>query len=167
MKYCSHCGQELADQAEVCSNCGCRITPEKKQSKPVETNHILGLVAKIFMILTCAFCGFMASIFVNILLDMVVDSVSSDIIVGLDMSTWLPLLINTAKALIPLAWCIPITVVVCKRLGKKQPVGTGLKVCTLIFVNLVAGILLLCMKAEPTTAETVETKAETIETKNE
>ena len=25
MKYCSHCGKEVADEAYVCPNCGCKI----------------------------------------------------------------------------------------------------------------------------------------------
>lgn len=47
-------------------------------------------------------------------------------------------------AIIPLAWCIPITVSVFKSLNTGRPVGTGMKICTLIFVSLVAGICLLC-----------------------
>ena len=31
------------------------------------------------------------------------------------------------------------------RLRDKRPVGTGLKVCALLFVNLIGGICLLCM----------------------
>ena len=47
--------------------------------------------------------------------------------------------------LIPLAWCLPITIKICNCLRDHQPISTGLKVCALLFVNLVAGILLLCM----------------------
>lgn len=46
--------------------------------------------------------------------------------------------------LIPLAWCLPITISICTRMSERRPVGTGLKICSLLFVNLVAGILLLC-----------------------
>ena len=49
-------------------------------------------------------------------------------------------------AIIPLAWCIPMTVSIFRKLNSGEPIGTGLKVCTLLFVNLVAGILLLCME---------------------
>ena len=45
--------------------------------------------------------------------------------------------------LLPLAWCIPITSKVFKCLNSGEKIGTGLKVCALIFVNLVAGICLL------------------------
>ena len=46
--------------------------------------------------------------------------------------------------LIPLAWCLPITISVCGRMNRGEAVGTGLKVCPLLFVNLIGGILLLC-----------------------
>lgn len=48
--------------------------------------------------------------------------------------------------LIPLAWCLPITISICGKMNRGETVGTGLKVCSLIFVSLVAGILLLCRK---------------------
>jgi hypothetical protein len=48
--------------------------------------------------------------------------------------------------LIPLAWCIPITVSIFRKLNSGEPIDTGLKVCALLFVNLIAGILLLCME---------------------
>lgn len=46
--------------------------------------------------------------------------------------------------LIPLAWCLPITISICGRMKRGEAVGTGLKVCALLFVNLIGGILLLC-----------------------
>ena len=46
--------------------------------------------------------------------------------------------------LVPLAWCLPITISVCNRMKSGEPIGTGLKVCALLFVNLIGGILLLC-----------------------
>ena len=48
--------------------------------------------------------------------------------------------------LIPLAWCIPMTVSYCRKVKNGVHVGTGFKVCSLIFVSLVGGILMLCDK---------------------
>ncbi len=47
--------------------------------------------------------------------------------------------------LIPLAWCLPITISIFNGLRDKKSIGTGLKVCALLFVNTIAGICLLCM----------------------
>ena len=49
-----------------------------------------------------------------------------------------------AAALFPLAWCIPMTVKGFRALNNGQPLSLGYKICTLIFVSRVAGILLLC-----------------------
>ena len=46
--------------------------------------------------------------------------------------------------LIPLCWTIPMSVIYCKRSKQGIPMGTGFKVCTLQFVSLIAGILMLC-----------------------
>jgi hypothetical protein len=46
--------------------------------------------------------------------------------------------------LIPLAWCLPITITICNRMKHNKPVGIGLKICAFLFVSNLAGILLLC-----------------------
>ena len=45
---------------------------------------------------------------------------------------------------IPLAWCLPMTIYYCNKVGKGEKVGTAFKVCSLLFVNVIAGILMLC-----------------------
>lgn len=52
--------------------------------------------------------------------------------------------ISQGWMLLPLAWCLPITISACGKMKRGEPVGTGLKVCSLLFVSLVGGILLLC-----------------------
>ena len=46
--------------------------------------------------------------------------------------------------LVPLCWCIPMTVCVYKAYKGERFLSTGFKVCTLLFVSLIGGILLLC-----------------------
>lgn len=46
--------------------------------------------------------------------------------------------------LIPLAWCLPMTINYCKKIKHGERISTGFKVCALLFVNIIAGILLLC-----------------------
>lgn len=107
MKYCSHCGSEIHDEAVICVRCGCSV--ESNRQVPVNCkDDTLITVVKVFMILGCIVEG--ASCF-----------------------------------LIPLAWCIPMTITVFNRLRDRQPISTGMKVCVLLFVNIVAGICLLCM----------------------
>ena len=56
--------------------------------------------------------------------------------------------ITASWALIPLAWMIPMTVISWKIYKGTRPNTTAFGVCTLIFVNLVGGILLLCSKKD-------------------
>ena len=46
--------------------------------------------------------------------------------------------------LIPLCWTIPMTVHYWKAVKEHRPVSTGFKVCALLFVSTVGGILMLC-----------------------
>lgn len=46
--------------------------------------------------------------------------------------------------LIPLCWCIPMTIHVYRQIKAKEPISVGFKICTLLFVSVISGILLLC-----------------------
>ena len=49
---------------------------------------------------------------------------------------------------IPLIWKIPMTIHAFKKLNNNEAMGTGFKVCTLLFVNLIAGIMMFIIKDE-------------------
>ena len=51
MKYCSECGNELLDKAEICPRCGCRVSPPQTAGKSSSSNEDLDLITKIFLIL--------------------------------------------------------------------------------------------------------------------
>ncbi len=107
MKYCSHCGKEVADDAVICVSCGCMV--ENTRIRKDEDSDTVELLAKIFMIISCIASG------------------------------WL---------IIPLAWMIPMTVHVFKSCKYNLHMGTGFKICVLIFQSLIAGIALLCRNEE-------------------
>ncbi len=46
--------------------------------------------------------------------------------------------------ILPLAWCLPLTIIYCNKIKNNQPVGIGFKVCSLLFVSLLGGIFMLC-----------------------
>lgn len=106
MKYCSHCGNEVVDEAVVCPKCGCQVY--SKETFSVSESETLTTVAKVFMILGC---------------------VSGAICY-----------------LIPLIWCIPMTVHYFNAIKRGEKLSTGFKICSLLFVSLVAGIVMLCDK---------------------
>lgn len=105
MKYCSHCGQEIDDEAEVCVHCGCAV--HRHEEACPKRNAPLDVVIKVFMAINTALLG------------------------------WL---------LLPLAWCIPMSVSVFRSMERGRRIGFGLKICTLLFVSRVAGILLICRR---------------------
>lgn len=66
---------------------------------------------------------------------------------GLLMASWILMIITTVVTgwlLVPLAWNIPFTIKIKKRMDRGEKLSTGFKVCCLIFGNLISGILLLC-----------------------
>ena len=110
------------------------------------SNKTLGTVAWVFMILACAACVLTAivafaapSAFMEAMQSYGGTSGVGDI----DASAFA--VGYAIGCLIPLAWSIPMTVIVKKKLNNNEPIGIGFKICTLLFVNLISGILLLCM----------------------
>lgn len=101
MKYCSKCGQELVDEAVICTNCGCKVA----STTTAKVDSGLKTACKILMILST---------------------------------------VALAWGIIPLAWCIPMTISYCRKIKNNEEVSMGFKICTLLFVNVVAGILMLC-----------------------
>ena len=105
MKYCTHCGAQIEDDAVVCVGCG-RMVNEQPAAEPAGPSA-LSTVALVFMIIGT---------------------------VAMAIST----------CCIGLAWCLPMTISYNKSRKNGTPVSTGFKVCSLLFVNTVAGILMLC-----------------------
>lgn len=144
-KYCTHCGAELKEGADVCLNCGRRVErpscPPPPPRSRSNVNNVLATIAKVFMVLTCASCGVVAISCLILGLVFMSYGVTDDagVLAGVIMY------IYAACGLIPLAWCIPLTVHVFRATKAHAPISTAAKVCILIFVDLVAGILLLCM----------------------
>ena len=46
--------------------------------------------------------------------------------------------------ILPLAWCLPMTISYCNKIKRGETVSTAFKVCSLLFVSSVGGILMLC-----------------------
>lgn len=49
-----------------------------------------------------------------------------------------------AMFIIPLLWTVPMTIKYNRSIKEGTSVSIGFKVCTFLFVNLIAGILMLC-----------------------
>ena len=56
------------------------------------------------------------------------------------------MILSGAFFFIPLAWCVPMIMYYERKVRNGQKVGTAFKVCCLLFVSTVAGIIMLCDK---------------------
>ncbi len=134
MKYCEHCGAEIDDKAVVCVKCGCAVKSSNKQ------NSGLLLAAKILMIISCA-----ATPCIGLFTGISILSLAA--IAGYGAAMYSSIIIGIAyivASCIPLAWCLPMTLTLNRKIKNHESVGIAFKICTLIFVNTIAGILLLC-----------------------
>ena len=118
MKYCTNCGSPLTEGMNFCGNCGVPVAGQAAETatRVYEPPYYDAPPRRDDGLVT------VAKVF---------------LILGC---------IGFGVFLIPLAWCIPITVSIFRKLRSGEEIGVGLKVCTLLFVNLIAGILLLCME---------------------
>lgn len=125
MEYCPSCGQPLEDGAAFCAECGRPVDP----ASPGGSGYGAAGAPN------TAYNGYYAPAQVPYKKTTIQIIAEVFMILGIISSCWL---------LIPLAWTIPMTVAVFRRHKRHDHIGTGLKVCTLLFVNLIAGIILLC-----------------------
>ena len=126
MKYCSKCGKELVDEAVICTSCGCYVVQPQQNPIPTQyplersNNQGLQTAALVFMFLSIGFTSLIAFI-----------CLIASPLVGFFWA-------------IPLCWYIPMTVSYKNKIKTGQPISTAFCVCTLLFLNLISGILMLC-----------------------
>jgi len=119
MKYCTNCGAPLGEASNFCEHCGAPVMGREAQRAEV-------------LVYEAPFRDAPPRRD-----DGMVTVVKVFLILGC---------VGFGCLLIPLAWCIPITVSIFRKLNDGEPIGAGLKVAALLLVNLIAGILLLCME---------------------
>lgn len=136
MKYCQHCGAEINEDAVICIHCGRTIEQQRKSSSNSDNSHTLITIAKVFMIISCVSAPSIGLLYGLIMLIPAIATATAELIIAG--------VIIMLCCCIPLAWTLPMTITVNNRAKNHEPIGVALKVCTLIFVNTIAGILLLC-----------------------
>ena len=114
MSYCPKCGAPLSEAAKFCTKCGAKLD----EFVPTEPEHKPNA------------------------------GMSNPAPTSSNLQTvaYIFLLIATIAGgffILPLAWCLPITISIRRRMNRGERIGVGLKVCAMIFVSIVAGICLL------------------------
>lgn len=158
--FCVHCGKEvdklpLDGQSRYCTRCGnplsrefdeyCRYCYGKVNYIPLKRNNAvkdsLSAAAKVLLTLSCALaglCGVVCIVIGAILTFGMRSAAEASSMAGL------ALLLCGMFALISLTWRLPLTAHVFDHIKRGRRIGTAVKVCILLFVGLVSGILLLC-----------------------
>ena len=129
--FCSNCGAQLADDATSCSNCGAVFAPAPQQQQP--TYSAPQLQQPVY---SAPQQGY-------------VPQPAPQETSGLATAAKIFMIISTVIMglyLIPLAWCLPMTISYNKKIKNNQPIGIGFKICCLLFVSVPAGIFMLCDK---------------------
>lgn len=127
MKYCYHCGSAMEDDAMFCSNCGTSVAngngaqqnAQPMYAQPYPQSYPQQTSQNSDMLS-------IANVF---------------FILG-------TVLLSICTLCIALAWCLPMRSAINARIARRQPIGVALKVCTLLFVSVVADILYLCCTDE-------------------
>lgn len=68
---------------------------------------------------------------------------------GLKATAKVLMIFNTiwyGKYILPLSWCIPMTMIYFNKVKNGEPISLAFKICCLIFVSPIAGVLMLCTK---------------------
>ncbi len=120
--FCKFCGKEIPDSSKFCPECGSKLdAPSAPYQAPYQAPapQYAQPKAEPSTLATVAFVF------------MIISTVVSGFF------------------LIPLAWMLPMTLIFKKKIDAGLPVGTGFKVCILLFVSTIAGILTLCDDKTP------------------
>ena len=155
MKICKNCGAENFEINTECEKCKQPLleehfTPPTYQETPNATSNDipsieyyspasngLSIAAKVIMIITTVVSGLLSFFFLILW------------IIGLTSDVYEIKIVATAMliyAWISIAFTIIallMTVSYAKKINLKQPISTAFKVCTLLFVSFLAGILML------------------------
>ena len=151
MKFCSKCGRELFDEAIICPGCGCYAPPPppragaqaRKEASTYTYQEAYGYEEPTLYppppeyASEDSFGPFEYGAEPQVTAD----------ISPLKIVAKVFMIIGTVVSglyIIPLAWCLPMTIAYCNMIKRKEPISVGFKVCTLLFVSLICGILLLC-----------------------
>ena len=150
MKFCKNCGNQLEDTAAFCTKCGTAFElsqPQAAPQQPAYTAPPQPQAAPQQQAYAAPQQPYSQPQYGQMPYGQPYAPVQQPS--GLSTAAKIFMIISTVVMglyIIPLAWCLPMTISYFNKIKNRQPVSTGFKVCTLLFVNTIAGILMLCDK---------------------
>lgn len=165
MKFCKNCGSQLEDAAAFCTQCGAVCEQQAPQQQayanPQQQNYQQGYVDPQQQAYQQGYADPQQQAYQQGYQQGYVDPQQayqyqqpyapqpaprqSGLVTATKILMVLGTIVN-AFYVIPLAWCIPMTISYFNKVKTGQPISTGFKVCSLLFVSLLGGILMLCDK---------------------
>lgn len=134
--FCPKCGSSITDDQTFCGNCGNLISAGKQYcahcGEEVNANAVVCL--------KCG-CAITPTTYKSENQSVSKKDDSLKLLIKIFMIIGC---ISIGWTLIPLLWCIPITISVFNSINANEPITTGMKVASLICVSLVAGVIMLC-----------------------
>lgn len=124
--WCGKCGNEISDDAKFCNACGAPVMQAQEQE---QTPYVYDASQTTYIYNTNTLTTFPRENSSGLLLAAFIFNLISTI--------------GFAVLIIPLAWCIPMTIHSYGVYKGTKPNTVGFGVCTLIFVSLIGGILML------------------------
>ena len=133
--FCPNCGAQLPDNSFVCSSCGASVDPIPQPNTPPQGAYQQPYYPPQGTYQQPVYPAYSAA-----------QKTARDdgMAIAIKVLLILSCIAGASACLVPLAWCLPMTISIWKSLDNHEPISDAMKICTLIFVNLVAGILLLC-----------------------
>ncbi|MCD7729357.1 MAG: zinc-ribbon domain-containing protein [Clostridia bacterium] len=145
--YCKNCGSLIDDKAVVCPHCGVPVDDNfMRAQQPVKGNSGLVTAAKVFIILS--FIAWGITLLVLLSLACAAISFLGEGATDEDTVVAVTFIIYFIFAIILGAIGIFFGVKVLKKIKAQKKPSVAVCVCSLIFTNVIAGILLLCTKEE-------------------
>lgn len=132
--FCPNCGKELMPEALFCGNCGTKV---ESYTAPAAPAPQAAPQAPVVQPVQTPPAGEQFHQVVKDDNSTLVTLIKVFMIIGTVAQGWL---------IVPLAWCIPMTISVFRSLKEGRPISMAMKICTLLFVNLISGVCMLCMK---------------------
>ena len=138
MKHCSKCGQLVEDDAQFCPSCGILFAVDNNSGSESGAQNLNCAQPQTYKVEATVIQG-------------PTNYQMSESDKTLRLIAFIFNLISTiglSILIIPLAWMIPMTVISWGIYKGRKANTVAFGVCTLIFVNLISGILLLCSKKD-------------------
>ena len=127
--YCHHCGKEVGSGNKFCPHCGVLLQEDEYGERPGEYDEVVDEPKP---------AGKKTIINESTKRDL-------DTVVKILM---IIITVLTGFAIIPLLWTIPMTMTALDRIKKHEPYGLVLSICTLLFMAVAPGVIMIIRDAD-------------------